>query len=242
MPAAGACGVRDDPPGGPPGAPDLRPDPRRSHRPSDPVPKNSSSAPPTPGPDLGRRGELPGIRRTFVAARRALRGRPGVSGAATTLIVRLVRSRARRCGLLVPVVDRLVGTTTLPVDDAGLGRRPGPRGRRAPARGLSRGRPRLRSRRPSPRGSGGRAGGLRRPLSATAPVAAAGPDRCVVQPTSVTRGFPTSTRYVDSMRPVPGPRSRALWGVSGGMRNPSPACSVRGGRPSTSISTVPAAM
>src|SRR3712207_2786635 len=50
---------------------------------------------------------------------------------------------------------------------------------------------------------------------ATAQPAAGGRGRGVVQPRSVTSGCPTSTRYVDSICPVPGPRSRALWGVPG---------------------------
>src|ERR1700759_1602186 len=44
------------------------------------------------------------------------------------------------------------------------------------------------------------------------------------------------------MSPVPGPTSRALWGVRGGMRKPSPACRVRVARPSMAISTVPVTM
>lgn len=39
----------------------------------------------------------------------------------------------------------------------------------------------------------------------------------------VETGFPISTMYVESMRPVSGPRSVALWGTPGGMRKPSPA-------------------
>src|SRR5450631_4622437 len=44
------------------------------------------------------------------------------------------------------------------------------------------------------------------------------------------------------MCPVPGPRSRALCGVRGGMRKPSPAWRVSVGRPRMAISTVPATM
>src|SRR5690349_9757611 len=44
------------------------------------------------------------------------------------------------------------------------------------------------------------------------------------------------------MCPVPGPMSRALWGVRGGMRKPSPARRVRVVRPWMAISTVPATM
>lgn len=48
-------------------------------------------------------------------------------------------------------------------------------------------------------------------------------------------GCPASTTYVDSIIPVPGPRSSALWGVRGGMRNPSPACRRSEGRSRISI-------
>src|SRR3712207_911410 len=112
MPAPGACGVHEGPPGGAPGGPDLRPD--RTAR-------------------IGRVTVLRRARPRSPAPARDLSAEPASPGS-------LVRLRA---------------------DPAARHEDPD-----APA---------------------------------TAPVAAAGPDRCVGQPTSVTSGFPTSTRYVDSI-------------------------------------------
>jgi hypothetical protein len=55
---------------------------------------------------------------------------------------------------------------------------------------------------------------------------------------NIESGWSFSTMHVDSILPVSGPMSNALWGCLGGIRNGSPACRVKVDLPLIIIFTV----